>query len=202
MRKKITIKKGFTLVEIMVAVSIFVIVAFIVTSTLLAILDASRRANKIRLIIDNTNFALDSMTTKLKFGTDYSISNSNTEIRFTDRDGHNISYCSDVQTGVVVNKGTPPKSNNTIIKCDFLSGTGFCKSDVPGCSRIITPEISITSLLFKENDCTNNSFLGECNKQIIISVKATAQVKPTDVPTKLDFQTSVSNSQSSVSNKF
>lgn len=64
-------KVGFTLVEIMVAVSVFVIVAFMVTATLLLIMDASRRANQARTVVDNTNFALESMSQKIKFGSNY-----------------------------------------------------------------------------------------------------------------------------------
>ncbi|MCX6713057.1 MAG: type II secretion system protein, partial [Candidatus Vogelbacteria bacterium] len=66
---------GFTLIEIMVAVSIFVIVAFIVTSTLLVVLDANRRANAWRSIMENVNFAIDSMSYKIKFGREYVIMN-------------------------------------------------------------------------------------------------------------------------------
>src|SRR5680860_1604453 len=106
MTKRLNNKKsGFTLIEIMVAVSIFVIVAFIVTSTLLVILDASRRANKIRLIVDNINFSLDSMSFKIKFGKNYTLNTSNNTFSFFDRDYHPVSYCQeflDVNQGAII----------------------------------------------------------------------------------------------------
>lgn len=180
-------KKGFTLVEIMVAVSIFVIVAFIVTSSLLAILDASRRANKIRLIIDNMNFALDSMTTKLKFGTDYETDGSS--LSFTDREEHTLAYC--LSNVKIKRKGvSEPVNNQSILKCDFGKNrpVGTC-GDNSSCESIVTDEITVTDLRFAESLCDGS----RCpNREIVILVKAETMIK--NSLTKLNFQTAVSQS--------
>ena len=176
-------KSGFTLIEIMVAVSIFVIVAFIVTSTLLTILDAGRRANKIRLIIDNMNFALDSMTVKMKFGTGYEISNTpetKGTISFTDRDGANICY----------KKYAEGTGNGVIQKCVGGTNSDFCSGGV-NCTNITTDEINVTGLKFEEGTCSDVCI----NRQIIILVQAKAEIKNQPVTT-LEFQTSVSQSLS------
>ena len=52
-------QKGFTLIEMMVAVSIFVIVAFIVTVTFINLTAAYRYSQGMQQIIDNLNFSLD-----------------------------------------------------------------------------------------------------------------------------------------------
>jgi prepilin-type N-terminal cleavage/methylation domain-containing protein len=64
-------KRGFTLVEIMVAVSIFAIVAVIAISALVTANNLNKQAQAIKLTIDNLDFALASMTLKMKQGGRY-----------------------------------------------------------------------------------------------------------------------------------
>jgi len=90
--------RGFTLVEMMVAVSIFVIVAFIVTSAFLVLADANRKAQNIRLVMDNLNFAIDAMALKMREGSNFSCvitgnSSSCDNISFTSFDGIRYTYC-------------------------------------------------------------------------------------------------------------
>ena len=63
--------KGFTLIEMMVSVSIFVIVAFIVVSTLLALSYAYKKAQKMRLLMDNLGFAMQSISLNIREGNNY-----------------------------------------------------------------------------------------------------------------------------------
>ena len=62
---------GFTLIEIMVAVSIFATVAVIAIGAVLSANDINKKAQAIKTVMDNLNFALDSMTLKLKQGGGY-----------------------------------------------------------------------------------------------------------------------------------
>lgn len=63
---------GFTLIELMVSVSIFIIVAFVVTGTFIVAMDAYRKAQQVRLVIDNVNYAMDAMALEIREGTNYS----------------------------------------------------------------------------------------------------------------------------------
>lgn len=63
---------GFTLIEIMVAVSLFIVVAFITTSAFTSFTEASRRSQAIRNNIDNLNFAMESIVLKIREGNNYS----------------------------------------------------------------------------------------------------------------------------------
>ena len=85
---------GFTLIEMMVAVSIFAIVALIATSTLMLIMDASRRADATRSLVDNLNFALDSMSDKIRGGNNFSGTpgSCDSEFTFQDRLSRDIQY--------------------------------------------------------------------------------------------------------------
>lgn len=66
-------QKGFTLIEMMVAVSIFVIVAFIVVSTLLALSYSYKKAQRMRLLMDNLGFSVQVMSLNIREGIGYEI---------------------------------------------------------------------------------------------------------------------------------
>jgi len=69
--KKQKTERGFTLIEIMVSVSIFTIVMTISMGALLSILDTNRKAQALKSVMNNLNFALESMTRDLRFGMYY-----------------------------------------------------------------------------------------------------------------------------------
>ena len=57
---------GFSLVELMVAVTIFVIVMIISVSTLLVIIDANAKAQAVNTAMNNISFAVDSITRNIR----------------------------------------------------------------------------------------------------------------------------------------
>jgi prepilin-type N-terminal cleavage/methylation domain-containing protein len=63
--------RGFSLVEMMVAVALFTIVAMVSISALLSVNDANRKAQTMRAIIDNLNFAVENMARNLRVGSTY-----------------------------------------------------------------------------------------------------------------------------------
>jgi len=63
--------KGFTLIELMVSVSIFVIVMVISTGSILSVFDANRKSQTLRTVMDNLNLTMESMTRVIRFGTNY-----------------------------------------------------------------------------------------------------------------------------------
>lgn len=64
-------KKGFTLIEILVSVSIFSVVMLIAVTTLLSLVDANRKAQSMQLVMNNLNFAVDHLTRALATGRNY-----------------------------------------------------------------------------------------------------------------------------------
>lgn len=62
---------GFTLVEMMVSVAIFAIVMTIALGSLLAISESDRKAQTLKSVINNLNFALDSMSRSIRTGSVY-----------------------------------------------------------------------------------------------------------------------------------
>jgi prepilin-type N-terminal cleavage/methylation domain-containing protein len=70
-KKKTNHKKGFTLIEILVAVGIFGMVMMVGVAALLSLVNASRKAQAIKSVMNNLNFALDNMTRNIAVGTTY-----------------------------------------------------------------------------------------------------------------------------------
>lgn len=71
--KKATAKlvSGYTLVEMMVAVALFTMVAMVSISTLVSINDANKKAQTIRAIMDNLNFSIENIARNLRIGASY-----------------------------------------------------------------------------------------------------------------------------------
>jgi prepilin-type N-terminal cleavage/methylation domain-containing protein len=63
--------KGFTLVEMLVAIAVFMIVMTVAVGSLVSIIDANRKAQAIKNVVNNINFALESISKDMRVGTDY-----------------------------------------------------------------------------------------------------------------------------------
>ena len=61
-------KTGFTLIELMVSVSIFSIVLVIAMGAILTVLDANRKARTLTEVMNNLNFSMESITRSIKTG--------------------------------------------------------------------------------------------------------------------------------------
>lgn len=66
-----TKQKGFTLIELMVSLTVFAIVILISTSTLLTMIDMNAKAQALYSATTNLSFALDSMTREIRMGYHY-----------------------------------------------------------------------------------------------------------------------------------
>ena len=70
-RKRKRDEKGFTIVEMLVAIFVFTIVMLVSSGAIFSILDANRKTRTIQLAIDNVDFALESMARTLRTGMSY-----------------------------------------------------------------------------------------------------------------------------------
>ncbi len=101
------------MIELMVAVSIFAVVALVATATLIAVSNSYHRSQNVKLLIDNLSFALDSISLKIREGRIYCIDSTNGRLGLYFNDSP-IKYEFDTTTN-------PP--NQTINKC---AGTAPC----------------------------------------------------------------------------
>jgi prepilin-type N-terminal cleavage/methylation domain-containing protein len=108
-------EKGFTLIEVLISTAIFSVVTVIALGALLAMAEADRKAQSLKTVINNLNFALESMSRTIRTGYDYHCGsgtgapsdcdnqggspNGSTYMHFTAADGvTKIAYCLDGTT--------------------------------------------------------------------------------------------------------
>ena len=62
---------GFTLVEMLVAIAVFMSVMVVAVTALISIVNANRKSQAIKSVVDNVTFAIDSISRDMRSGTDY-----------------------------------------------------------------------------------------------------------------------------------
>ena len=117
--KSLPTNQGFSLIELLVSLSIFTIVITMAVGTLLVLIDANSKAQNIQSSLTNVNFALDSMTREIRTGTRYfcatrnSVSNGDsTESFATTQDcaaNFNANYISIIEGGSSLTGGGDPR---------------------------------------------------------------------------------------------
>ncbi|MBC8464839.1 MAG: prepilin-type N-terminal cleavage/methylation domain-containing protein [Parcubacteria group bacterium] len=90
--------KGFTLIEMIVSVAIFATVVLIAVGALLSIIAVNRKANELRVVMENLNFAIESIARGVRTGTDYGCTvvsgncNDGNQLYFIDQTSNNVRY--------------------------------------------------------------------------------------------------------------
>lgn len=64
-------ERGFTLIEMIVAVALFSVVMLVSTTTLLALVGANRKAQALQSVMNNFSIALDGMVRSIRMGSDF-----------------------------------------------------------------------------------------------------------------------------------
>ncbi len=64
-------ERGFSLVEMMVAVSLFAVVMMVAVGALLSLVDANRKARVLESVMNNLNISLDSMVRAIRMGSTF-----------------------------------------------------------------------------------------------------------------------------------
>ncbi len=64
-------KNGFTLIELMVALSLFIVVMTISMGSIVGVFDANRKSKTLKIALTNLNLAVESMSKEMRFGTRY-----------------------------------------------------------------------------------------------------------------------------------
>lgn len=187
-------KKGFTLIELMVATSIFVVIMLASMGSLFTLLDASKNSRALRTAMDNVNFAMESMTRSIRMGTNYicaksgsfvvmgELSSSNNCLN-PDEGGTLVAFVPQPQgvilaTSRVVYKlgETEPDGTHSLLRCD--------DSD---CVDIVSEGVDIKRLKFFVNGSASND---NTQASVYIIMKGTVLVK--GVATSFALQTMAS----------
>lgn len=85
-------KSGFTLVEMLVSIAIFSLVLVVVIGSILVVIDANRKARTLSSVMNNMNFALESMTRTISTGYFVSITDGGSSITVENQYGDIVTY--------------------------------------------------------------------------------------------------------------
>lgn len=182
MKIKKTIKndKGFTLVELMVATSIFVVIIISSIGSLLVLLGASKDSRGLRFAMDNVNFAMESMTRSVRMGVNYycgvTTPGDLDSVQDCETGGNLLSFVPQdpdpiqPQERITYRRHTRANGTNTIQRC---VGTDDSK-----CIEIISSDINIEKLKFfvEGSDSVND----QEQAKVYIILKGTVTVKEKD----------------------
>jgi len=182
MRNKFKNKKGFTLVELLVAVALFTTIAFFSIGAVLSIFDANRKAQSSKTVVDNLNLSLENMVRTIRFGNNYHCG-TNTPLSSPRDCSTGDSFLAVTFEGFV---------NPIIYRWNGTINDPIQKSENGGTSyvNITAPEVKIDYLRFY---VFNTSAGAPDNKQpyVIVVIKGYSGNKPTS-QTKFSIQTLIS----------
>ena len=169
-------RKGFTLIELMVSISIFLVVMTISMGAIFSIFDANRKSESLKVVMNNLNLAVDSMSREIKFGSNYHCGA-----------GGNIKTPQDCAAGDTYISFL---SNQGLQEIYTINGTSIEKSTDGGRTflAVTAPEIDIEHLDFYVVGSLKGDGL---QPKVLIMVKGYSGGKP-DTKTEFAIQTLVS----------
>ncbi len=128
-------QKGFTLIELMTSISIFIVVMMISMNSILGVFDANRKSRSLKTVMSNLNITIETMSKEMRYGSNYHCGSSgtftipqncpsgDTLVSFLSSDNEQITY----------------RLNGTFIEKE-VDGAGY----VP----LTAPEVTIQNLTF------------------------------------------------------
>ncbi len=151
--KKIRIApKGFSLIELMVSVAIFSVVMTISLGALLAMSESDRKAQTLKSVINNLNFALDSMSRSIRTGLAYHCNSTGTLT--SPQDCSTTPYTYLTYKTAIGGGGSPLVASQvtycrgTGSLCDPVGTALLRKVDSGTFSAVTSSEVKITNLSF------------------------------------------------------
>lgn len=171
--------KGFSLVEILVSIAIFSIVMVTAAGALLTTIDANHKAQAIQSVMNNLNFALESMSRAIRVGDTYHCGDSGSLVS-----NQVPNDCTDGNSFFAFKRS---KDNQVVYY--YLSGTQiFRQTNAGEILAISAPEIVIENLKFYVQGASLGS---QAQPRVTIVIQgyagATAKIK-----TPFNLQTTLS----------
>ncbi|MFZ2887014.1 MAG: type II secretion system protein [Minisyncoccia bacterium] len=165
--------RGFSLVELMVSVSLFAVVMLVSVGALLSLVDANRKARSLESVMNNLNIAVDGMVRSMRMGNTFHCNNeefpSNPEVGGDCPGGEDmISFAP---------FGANPTDNNERWVYSF-SGGQLWRSREGGANEvpITAPEVDITDVRFYVvGTIRGNTLTGDTSQpKVVVVIKGTA----------------------------
>ncbi len=183
---------GFTLIELMIATSLFTIIMLMGVGSLVVSSNSSKASQKLRITVDNVNFAMESMTRELRMGTTYECGTTSVNLAApmpTDcplgTPGYIIAFNPQQIQGVPI----PPRASYQLFTRTDGSGTHSlqrCEKDVFPCSEIVSPDIDIQMLKFFVK---GSQFNDNIQPSVEILIKGVVTIKNKNISKSFTLQT-------------
>jgi type II secretory pathway pseudopilin PulG len=183
-------KRGFSLVEMLVAIGIFMSIMTIAISSLISIIGANKKAQAIKGTIDSVTFAIESISKDMRIGSNYlcldsgsftnvcDLQNGSTAVRYTNGNGQLVTYRFSTDLGQPV----------------LSQQIGLVNPAVDLISRDSNVNISNVKFYIIGADCEDgigSGCLGKTQPRVIITASGLVQEKGS-TDTSFNLQTSVS----------
>jgi prepilin-type N-terminal cleavage/methylation domain-containing protein len=182
--------RGFTLIEMMVAVAIFAIAMTIALGSLLAMSESNRKAETFKSVINNLNFALESVSRTVRTGTVYHCDVTSTPVNIA-RDCAAVGASSVAFQSADASQGTLAYCRGNGSTCSD-TGTAILRSVNGGAYASITsPEVIITGLLFYVTGAAESPSTIQPKVTILITGQVLSAPNSTFKQTTFNLQTSV-----------
>jgi prepilin-type N-terminal cleavage/methylation domain-containing protein len=122
-RKK---QQGFTLIEMLVSVAIFTVVMVIALGALLSMSEADRKAETLKTVINNLNFALDSMSRSIRTGSSYDCGETRSDVAPTPTNCNTANYAMTFAAAPGTQTGCSSGGACTVMFCLGSASTDTC----------------------------------------------------------------------------
>lgn len=186
--KKIQKNKGFTLIELMIATTLFAIIMMMGVGSLVVSSNSARASQKLRIAVDNVNFAMESMTRELRIGTYYYCVKYPESVYLT-----NATETKDCEGGDIISfkpQDAPAAPLRVAYKKSLRADGTFslqrCETNVSPCPDIVSSEVDVQELKFFTTGSTPNPTLDLSQDTIQpgvkIIIKGIVKVKNIETP--------------------
>jgi prepilin-type N-terminal cleavage/methylation domain-containing protein len=178
LQRKNNRKRGFTLVEMIVAVALFAVVMLIAGATLLSLVYANRKAQALQSVMNNLDISLDGMVRSIRMGSNY-------------RCGAAAPSQADCTAGAQSIYFTPygadPSNRSEDWAYIYNPATGLLYKEENGGQPIAisAPEVSITSMKFY---VVGTAPRDAVQPKVVMTVKGSAGVNDSKTVTTFNIQ--------------
>lgn len=175
MKKFVKKNKGFTLVEMLIAISLFIVVAFISIGAILSIFSANSKARTSKSVVDNLNYTIENMVRNIRFGGLYHCGLSG-----------NLSLPANCPNG---DSSLAIRFNgNTLVYRHVSSRIEYSSNGGVNYTALTPPEVVVTAMTFYVLGASNSD---QSQPYVVIVIKGYVGNRPT-TQTVFSLQTFVS----------
>ena len=172
MKKTTLNNRGFTLMELLVAMTVFLVVIGLSSGIFLQTLKSQRTITRFSESMNNATLSLEQIAREVRTGFDFSGTGNIDSLRFRNGYGNYVAY-SLIDNGI--------NENGSIGRCERPQSTGCQITDLSDFELIVSPDVDIKNLVFYvQNDA---------DRPPLVTVVAEVAI---DQDATLTLQTSVS----------